>query len=124
MRNALSLFAAAALSMIVFAAPLVLAAQSAGTTGDPAKGKATFERTGCWECHGHQGQGGVEGPRIAAPATALQVMSRYVRNPRRNMPPYTQKVLSDQELADIYAYLQSIPPAPEYTAIPLLSGKF
>ena len=124
MRNALSLLAAAALSMIVFAAPLVRAAQSAGPTGDPVKGKATFERTGCWECHGHQGQGGVEGPRIAAPASALQVMSRYVRNPRRNMPPYTQKVLSDQELADISAYLQSIPPPPDYTTVPLLSGKF
>lgn len=124
MRNALSPFAAAALSLIVFAAPLVVAAQPAGPTGDPAKGKATFERAGCWECHGHQGQGGVEGPRIAAPAPALQVMSRYVRNPRRNMPPYTQKVLSDQELADIYAYLRSIPPAPDYTTVPLLSGKF
>jgi ubiquinol-cytochrome c reductase cytochrome c subunit len=124
MRNALSPFAAAVLSTVVFAAPLVLAAQSARPTGDPAKGEATFERTGCWECHGHQGQGGVEGPRIAAPAPALQVMSRYVRNPRRNMPPYTQRVLSDQELADIYAFLQSIPPAPDATTISLLSGKF
>jgi hypothetical protein len=39
------------------------------------------------------------------------------------MPPYTEKVLSDQELADIYAYLQAIPTAPAFTTIPLLSGK-
>ncbi len=33
------------------------------------------------------------------------------------MPPYTAKVVSDQELADIYAYLQSRPhPSPAKAA--------
>jgi len=50
------------------------------------------------------------------------VFSRFVRTTRGNMPPYTEKVLSNQELADIYAYLQSIPPAPDFTTIPLLNG--
>jgi hypothetical protein len=36
------------------------------------------------------------------------------------MPPYTAKVLSDQDLADIYAYLMSIPPPPAIDSIPLL----
>ena len=38
------------------------------------------------------------------------------------MPPYPPKVLSDQELTDIYAYIQSVPKAPDYKSIPLLTG--
>jgi mono/diheme cytochrome c family protein len=44
----------------------------------------------------------------------------YVRNPRR-MPPYTDKVLTDAQAADLFAYLKSLPPSPEPAAIPLLS---
>jgi mono/diheme cytochrome c family protein len=44
-----------------------------------------------------------------------------VRKPTGNMPPYSAKVMPDQELADIYAYLKSIPPSPAAKDIPLLS---
>jgi hypothetical protein len=37
------------------------------------------------------------------------------------MPPYTTKVVSDRELADIFAFLASIPPAPAPDTIPLLN---
>jgi hypothetical protein len=37
------------------------------------------------------------------------------------MPPYTNKVISDQELADIYAFLKSIPATPSAKTIPLLN---
>jgi hypothetical protein len=36
------------------------------------------------------------------------------------MPPYTAKVVTDQDVADIYAYLQSIPAAPPASSIPIL----
>jgi mono/diheme cytochrome c family protein len=36
------------------------------------------------------------------------------------MPPFSEKILSDGDLADIYAYLQSIPPPPDVASIPLL----
>jgi hypothetical protein len=37
---------------------------------------------------------------------------RYVRAPRGEMPPYTEKLLkSDQDLIDIHAYLSSRPEA-------------
>jgi mono/diheme cytochrome c family protein len=35
--------------------------------------------------------------------------SRYVRAPRQQMPPYTDRILSDADLADIYAFVQSRP---------------
>jgi mono/diheme cytochrome c family protein len=37
------------------------------------------------------------------------------------MPPYSEKILSNEDLADIYAYLQSIPKAADYKTIPLLN---
>jgi mono/diheme cytochrome c family protein len=100
-----------------------ITAQGAVPAGDAASGKAKFDRVGCWQCHGRQGQGGREGPRIASPVPmAWPALSSFVRTAKRNMPPYTEAVLSDKELADIYAYLRSIPPAPDFTTIPLLNG--
>ena len=94
----------------------------AAPAGDVAKGKANFERVGCWQCHGREGQGGREGPRIAAPVPmAYGAMSGFVRTTSGDMPPYTEKVLSNQEMTDIYAYLQSIPAPPDHKTIPLLS---
>jgi ubiquinol-cytochrome c reductase cytochrome c subunit len=48
------------------------------------------------------------------------VLTRYVRKPKGEMPPYTSKVVSDQELADIYAFLQSRPNPPAVKNIPIL----
>ena len=42
-------------------------------------------------------------------------------NRRSAMPAFTDKVLTDQELTDIYAYLKSFQ-APKTTAIPLLDS--
>ena len=97
-------------------------AAAAAPQGDVAKGKANFERVGCYQCHGHQGQGGREGPRIADPVPlAWPALQAWVRTTSGDMPPYTPKVLSDAELIDIYAYLQSVPKAPDYKSIPLLA---
>jgi mono/diheme cytochrome c family protein len=123
MRAAFSVGAAVALLAVTVAASTAPGAQASAPTGDAVKGKTTFDRTGCYQCHGTHGQGGNAGARIAAPVP-LQwpAFSNFVRTTKRNMPPYTEKVLSNQDLADIYAYLRSIPPSPEFTTIPLLSG--
>jgi len=125
MRKTFLFIAGATLSAAVFAAPAVFAAQApaAAPAGDVAKGKAVFERTGCYQCHGLQGQGGREGPRIASPVPlAWPALSTFVRTTKGDMPPYTENVLSNQELADIYAYMRSIPPAPDFKTIPMLNG--
>jgi mono/diheme cytochrome c family protein len=44
-----------------------------------------------------------------------------VRNTNGGMPPYQKAILSDADLADIYAYLQSLPKAPDPKSIPLLN---
>ena len=117
----ISLVFGAALTAAVLAGGSVLAAAPA-PQGDAAKGRANFERVGCWECHGHQGQGGNAGVRIADPVPlAWPAFLAWVRTTSGDMPPFTEKVLPQQDLVDIYAYLQSVPKAPDYRNIPLLA---
>src|SRR5437899_5517574 len=79
--------------------------------GNPQNGKRIFEKYGCYQCHGFDGHGGA-GARLAPNAIAFPAFSRYVRQPTGEMPPYTAKVVSDQELGDIFAFLKSLAPPP------------
>jgi mono/diheme cytochrome c family protein len=88
--------------------------------GNAQNGKKLFESDGCYQCHGHAGQGGA-GARIAPRPIPFAAFEKYVRHPTGEMPPYTAKVVSDQELADIYAFLESIPQPPAAKTIPLLN---
>jgi mono/diheme cytochrome c family protein len=104
---------------------LVNAAQeskpSNAPVGNAENGKKIFNKNGCYECHGREGQGStMTGPRIAPDPVPFDVLSGYLRKPTGEMPPYTAKVISDQELADIYAFLQSRPHPPTAKASPLL----
>jgi mono/diheme cytochrome c family protein len=89
--------------------------------GNAANGKKLFAAYGCYECHGREGAGAGTGPRIGPPAITLAAVLRYVRAPTGQMPPYTGKVASDQDLADICAYLKSFPTPPPAKDIPLLN---
>ena len=90
--------------------------------GDAANGKRIFMRNGCYQCHGTVGQGGLAGPRLAQTKLTAAGFTSYVRNPRpSNMPPYREKVMTDQELADVYAYIQSLPAPAPLANIPLLN---
>ena len=105
----------------------MLAAQgqpSNAPTGNAEKGKTLFVERACWQCHGLAAQGGgIAGPRLAGRVPAWPAFSRYVRRPTEEMIPYTPKSLPDSELADIYAWLRSIPAPPAVTSIPQLNRK-
>jgi ubiquinol-cytochrome c reductase cytochrome c subunit len=77
-------------------------------------GKRVYLSHGCYQCHGTVGQGGVAGPRLAQPKRPLADFVAFVRKPPPgNMPPYRARVMSDAELADVYAYTKTFPePAP------------
>ena len=105
------------LLLILLAAAALAAPQP---DGDAENGKRLFLRDGCFQCHGYAGQGGRAGARIAAPKFTAQVLILYVRHPAGDMPAYTEKVLPDQELRDIFAYLKSLPAARPSREIPLL----
>ena len=101
-------------------APSAPSAAAAAPKGDVVKGKTLFESYGCYQCHNLAAQGGSAGPRLAPRPIAFAAFSKYVRQPAADMPPYTVKVVSDQELADIYAFLMAIPQPPPIDSIPLL----
>src|SRR5690242_12125467 len=84
-------------------------------------GKRLFEKFGCYTCHGHLGQGSTAGARLAPRTISQAALIAYVRHPAGSMPPYTAKVASDAELADIRAYLASISAPPPVKDIPLLN---
>ena len=92
----------------------------AQTNGNAEEGKRLFMKHNCYYCHGTSGQGGRDGARIAQTALNLQGLMRYVRRPTGGMPAFTEKILSDRELTDIYAYLKSLPAAKAPKDIPLL----
>jgi len=111
------LVALASLSLIGAA---VAEAPAAG--GDPLNGKRVFLADGCYYCHGTTGAGGGSaGPRLAPGPLPLEGVKAKVRTSSGRMPVYSAKVLSDSDIADIVAYLQSIPRGPDAKDIPLLS---
>ena len=52
----------------------------------------------------------------------MEAFAAFVRTTNRAMPPYSETILSNDDLTDIHAYLESIPKPPDYKTIPLLSG--
>jgi len=92
---------------------------SKSQSGNIENGKRVFAKYGCYECHGREGQGSaVTGPRVGPDPVPFEVFAQYIRKPAGEMPPYTDKVLSDQELVDIYAFLQSLPQPPVIKTTP------
>jgi len=87
-------------------------------------GNAAFLKYGCWQCHGTQGQGSIatsNGKVLAPDPLPYEAFSAFVRSTDGAMPPYSEKILPDEELTDIHAYLLSIPKAANYKSIPLIS---
>ena len=109
-------------SLLMLAAGLFFSNGVAAQTaeGKAENGKRLFMKQNCYYCHGTTGQGGRDGARIGQTALNLQGLMRYVRKPTGGMPAFTEKILSDQELTDIYAYLKSVPAAKAPKDIPLL----
>jgi ubiquinol-cytochrome c reductase cytochrome c subunit len=103
----------------------VLAAASAAVVAqtpppaDAQRGKDLYLKYSCYACHGYDGHGGA-GARLVPLAMTLPRFTAYVHSPRR-MPPYTEKVLSDAQLADLFAYIKALPASPPADQIPLLS---
>jgi ubiquinol-cytochrome c reductase cytochrome c subunit len=132
-RSAFGLSVSLACAVLLTSAPRAAFAQATGaapkadtptaadksSAGNAQNGKLVFTRDGCYECHGRVAQGGV-GPRLGPHPLPLAAIITYIRQPTAEMPPYTAKVISDAEIADIYAFLQSIPDPPKADTIPLL----
>jgi ubiquinol-cytochrome c reductase cytochrome c subunit len=89
-------------------------------------GKTVFLRVGCYTCHGTVGHGGAA-PKLAPNTLPLPGFTTWVRNGTpgwtvaSGMPAFSPNVISDADLADIRAYLASLPPPSAVNEIPLLA---
>ena len=104
----------------VLAAGLLLSGGGA-LAASAEKGKTAFIQHGCWQCHGTEGQGGQAGAKLAPDPLPIEAFTAFVRTSNRAMPPYPEAVLSNDDLADIHAYLETIPKRADYKDIPLLN---
>jgi mono/diheme cytochrome c family protein len=92
--------------------------------GDAAHGRSLFVTVGCYECHGRVGQGGTfnyAAPPLAHIAIPLEGFKVLVRMGLNDMPAYKEQILSDQAVADIHAYLSSLPGPSPAKDFPLLN---
>jgi len=105
-------------SPFAFAAFALFAASAAGQAPDVQQGKSLYLKYSCYACHGYDGHGGA-GARLVPLALTATRFTSFIRSPRR-MPPYTEKVLTDAQAADLFAYIKSLPASPSADQIPLL----
>ncbi len=81
---------------------------SSAVSGDTAtaRGEALYITEGCVTCHGLEGRGAPVAPPIAG--TKLPTLQQRVRQGPAGMPKFSTDALTDAQLADIAAYLQSV----------------
>ena len=102
------------------AAPVL--SQEPPPAGSVQRGHQSYMKYMCYTCHGTIGQGADRGtgPKLAPGMLPYQAFALQVRTPRQDMPAYRKEFVSDQELADMYAYLQTVKPSAAAKDIPLL----
>lgn len=76
-------------------------------SGDPTRGRVAYDQFACAGCHGPGATGRI-GPPLAGTQRPFDSFRSQVRTPAGGMIAYPEEGLPDRELADIYAYLQSL----------------
>jgi mono/diheme cytochrome c family protein len=95
--------------------------QTSTAAGSAQAGRELYVRYSCYACHGYDGHGGA-GARLVPMRMTGDRFTAYVRSPRTlQMPAYSTKLLTDAQLADVWAYIKSMPISPEAKDIPLLA---
>jgi mono/diheme cytochrome c family protein len=120
MNRVLSLLAGAALACALC---LPAAAQDA-PKGDAANGRRIYLADGCYFCHGRVGQGGAyngPAPVLAKTEMPFEGFKGQLRQPAQDMPAYSEAVMSEQQIADIYAFVQSLPGRRDPKSIAILN---
>lgn len=93
--------------------------------GNAANGKRLYLALDCFTCHGSSGQGGAfngPAPSLAKTEMPFDGFAAQMRDPANDMPAYSKALLSDQDIADIYAYVESLPGPRSAKDIPILNN--
>lgn len=94
--------------------------EEGGMMADAGHGQQLFSSLGCTACHGPQGEGLI-GPTIAGTDLPLSTVVRQYRAPYQNMPRFGPDQVSEADIADIYAFLQTLP-TPQATVPSVLAN--
>ncbi|MDB5642454.1 MAG: cytochrome c, mono- and diheme variant family [Hyphomicrobiales bacterium] len=112
------------LSILSLVAGLSFCGSQAAVSADAERGRQIFEKVGCYQCHGFQGQGANTGPKLAPDPLPAEGIAAFIRNSGETlMPNYVEAVLPDADVADIHAYLLTIKKPPSVKDIPLLNQR-
>jgi mono/diheme cytochrome c family protein len=125
MRKSKRIGVAVAAVAVLSAGLISLATAQDAPSGDAANGKRVFLADGCFTCHGRAGQGGAyngPAPILAHTALPFDAFKSQLRNPADEMPAFSAAVLSDKDIADIYAFVQSLPGARSPKDIAILNN--
>ena len=93
--------------------------------GDAANGKRIFLKEACFTCHGRVGEGGAyngPAPILAHTALPFEGFKGQIREPVNDMPAYSDAILSDKDIADIYAFVESLPGPSSPKDFPILNN--
>ena len=86
-------------------------AEQAAPVGNAEAGKVhyTFGNTSCTNCHGTNAEGAFAPALAGRPELTYERFKKYVRAPLGRMPAYPDSELTDQEIADMTVYFQTLP---------------
>jgi ubiquinol-cytochrome c reductase cytochrome c subunit len=106
------------IATVIFILLAASAAQAAAPSA--ARGKQVYMANGCWTCHGTVGQGSFTGLKLVPEPLPLDAMITFIRGSTGPMPAYSADGMPDADIADIHAYLSSVPKSPTADSIPIL----
>jgi len=106
--------------LLAIAAVLIVpsAAKAQAAAGSATTGKELYISYACYSCHGFDGHGGSGGAAQRHEDVAGGVHG-VCSQPGADAGVF-DKVLTDTQLADLYAYIKSLPDSPPAKNIPLL----
>ncbi len=84
------------------------------------RGQQTYMRVGCYQCHGTDGKGNDAGTALTPEPLPPEALANFIRFSPGRMPVYPEEVLSDAEIQDIVAWLETVPLPPEPDSIAIL----
>ncbi len=109
-------------SVFAMVAIAIVVGTTAHATEKPSatRGRDTYMKVGCYLCHGTVGQGSNAGLKLAPDPLPAESIAQFIRGTKGPMPAYSERILPDSDVADIAAYLRSIPAARSANSIPAL----
>ncbi len=100
------------------------ALSQSAAAGDAAKGKQAYLNVECHTCHGRVGEGGnfmYPAPPLAGLDMPAQALQAFLRAAPNDMPSYAPTILTNDDIANIDAFLHSLPGRRDPKDFPLLN---